>query len=89
MNVNTMKMEEYAQFLEEKSRNIIELCNHIQEDLIIAMQCMDQQSGQGAAMRMGNNIENIKRSVPVSDDAARRLVLSKKYVDSAGSIFRR
>ena len=89
MNVNTQKMEEYASFLEENSRNIIALCNKIEECLTIAVQCMDQQSGRGAAQRMAQNLENIKKNVPVSDDAGKRLILSKKYVDSAGQVFGR
>lgn len=89
MNVNTQKMEEYAEFLEENSRKIIALCNKLEESLVIAVQCMDQQSGRSAAQRMAQNLENIKSNVPISDDASKRLVLSKKYVDSAGHVFGR
>ena len=89
MNVNTQKMEEYAEFLEENSRKIITLCNKLEESLVIAVQCMDQQSGRSAAQRMAQNLENIKNNVPISDDASKRLVLSKKYVDSAGHGFGR
>lgn len=87
MNVNTEKMVEYANFLETNSRNIINLCNEIEQALAIAVQCMDQQSGRGAAQRMAQNMENIKNNVPLSDDACQRLVLSKRYVDSAGQVF--
>ena len=38
MNVNTQKMEEYAEFLEENSRKIIALCNKLGENLVIAVQ---------------------------------------------------
>lgn len=89
MNVNTQKMEEYAVFLEENSRKIIELCNKLEESLIMAVQCMDQQSGRSAAQRMAQNLENIKNNVPISDDASRRLILSKKHIDSAGQVFGR
>lgn len=89
MNVNTQKMEEYAGFLEENSRKIIELCNKLEESLVMAVQCMDQQSGRSAAQRMAQNLENIKNNVPISDDASRRLILSKKHVDSAGQVFGR
>ena len=89
MNVNTQKMEEYAEFLEENSRKIIALCNKLDESLVIAVQCMDQQSGRSAAQRMAQNLENIKNNVPISDDASKRLVLSKKYVDGAGRVFGR
>lgn len=89
MNVNTQKMEEYAAFLEENSRKIIELCNKLEESLIMAVQCMDQQSGRSAAQRMAQNLENIKNNVPISDDASRRLILSKKHIDSAGQVFGR
>lgn len=89
MNVNTQKMEEYAEFLDENSRKIIALCNKLEESLVIAVQCMDQQSGRSAAQRMAQNLENIKKIVSISDDASKRLVLSKKYVDSAGHVFGR
>ena len=89
MNVNTQKMEEYAVFLEENSRKIIELCNKLEESLIMAVQCMDQQSGRSAVQRMAQNLENIKNNVPISNDASRRLILSKKYIDSAGRVFGR
>ena len=89
MNVNTQKMEEYAEFLEENSRKIIVLCNKLEESLVMAVQCMDQQSGRSAAQRMAQNLENIKSNVPISDDACKRLILSKKYVNSAGQVFGR
>lgn len=89
MNVNTGKMTEYAEFLDETSRKIVSLCRKIEENLIMAVQCMDQQSGRSAAQRMAQNLENIKNNVPISDDASKRLVLSKKYVDSAGQVFGR
>ena len=89
MNVNTQKMEEYAEFLEENSRKIIDLCNKLEECLVIAVQCMDQQSGRSAAQRMAQNLENIKNNVPINEEASKRLVLSKKYIDSASQIFGR
>lgn len=89
MNVDTVKMSEYADFLDDNSQKIIALCTKIEECLIVAVQCMDQQSGRGAAQRMAQNLENIKNNVPISDDASKRLVLSKKYIDSAGTVFGR
>ena len=89
MNVNTQKMEEYAEFLEENSRKIIVLCNKLEESLVMVVQCMDQQSGRSAAQRMAQNLENIKNNVPISDEASMRLIRSKKYVDSAGQVFGR
>lgn len=89
MRVDTEKMAEYASFLEENSRKIIALCAKIEEGLAVAVQCMDQQSGRNAAQRMAQNMENIKNNVPISDDASQRLLLSKKYVDSAGTVFGR
>ena len=87
MNVNTDKMQEYATFLDETSRQIVSLCEKIEEGLLIAIQCMDQQSGRAAAVRLGQNIDNIKKNVPISDDASNRLKLAKKYIDSAGRVF--
>lgn len=87
MNVDTGKMQAYADFLEDKSANIIELCNRIEENLMVAVQCMDQQSGRGAAQRLAQNLDNIKASVPISDDACKRLILSLKHVNNAGNVF--
>lgn len=89
MNFDTGKMSEYADFLDETSRKIVALCSKIEESLVMAVQCMDQQSGRGAAQRMAQNLENIKNNVPISDDASKRLVLSKKHIDSAGTVFGR
>ena len=89
MNVNTRKMEEQAEFLTENSKKIIAICNKLEESLAVAVQCMDQQSGRNAAQRMAQNLENIKNNVPISDDASKRLVLSKKYVNGAGRVFGR
>ena len=89
MNVETTKMSEYADFLEENSKKIIALCTSIEESLSLAVQCMDQQSGRGAAQRMQQNMENVKNNVPISDDACKRLILSLKYVNSAGNVFGR
>ena len=89
MNVDTSAMAQYADFLESHSHAIVSLCNQLEECLVIAIQCMDQQSGQGAAYRMGQNLENIKRSVPMADDACKRLILSLKHIDSATQVFGR
>lgn len=89
MNVDTGKMVEYADFLSENSSRIIELCTRIEENLMLAVQCMDQQSGRSAAQRMAQNLENIKINVPISNDASKRLLLSKEYIDRAGSVFGR
>lgn len=89
MNVNPQLMAEYAEFLEENSTKITNLCTQIEENLSLATQCMDQVSGLQAAKRMLQNLENIKNNVPVSTEAGRRLILSKKYVDSASNVFGR
>lgn len=89
MNVNTVKMSEYADFLDNTSAQIVQLCTKLEESLLMAVQCMDQQSGRAAAQRMAQNLENIKNNVPVSQDASRRLILSKQYIDSAGNVFGR
>lgn len=89
MNVNTDKMMEYSDFLEEFSNQIINLCDNIGNDLMVAIQCMDQESGRVAAQRLAQNIENIKNNVPISNAASGRIVRAKKYIDSAGDIFRR
>lgn len=89
MNVNTELMAEYAQFLEEHSLAIINLCDKLEENLMMAVQCMDQQSGRAAAQRMAQNIENIKANVPMADSAAKKLILSRKHIHSAGQVFGR
>ena len=89
MNLNTDLMDAYAQFLEDHSREIINLCGQLEECLNIAVQCMDQQSGLAAAARMARNIENVRKNVPMSDDACKRLVLARRQVDSATQVFGR
>ena len=42
MNVDTVKMSEYADFLDDNSQKIIALCTKIEECLIIAVQCLRQ-----------------------------------------------
>lgn len=64
-------------------------CNKLEERLVAAVQCMNEQSERSAARRMAQNIENIKNSVPISDGASKRLVLSKKCVDGADRVFGR
>lgn len=86
MDVITEKMAEYANFLDENSRNIETLCNMIEQQLQVAVQCMDQQSGRNAALRMAQNIENVKNNRPISDNASERLVLAKKLVEGAVNI---
>lgn len=89
MNVDTSAMSQYAEFLESHSQAIVSLCNQLEECLLIAVQCMDQQSGHAAAYRMGQNLENIKRNVPMADDAGKRLILSLKHINSATQVFGR
>lgn len=87
MNVNTQLMMQYAEFLENKSREIQGLCTEVEQLMQVAVQCMDQQSGHNAAARLAQNMENIRANVPVSDDAAKRLILSKHMVDGAMNVF--
>lgn len=89
MNVNTVKMEDYAAFLADNSTQIKNLCASLQDKLAIATQCMDQDSGRAAAQRMSASIERLAANVPISDDASQRLIKSKKYIDSAHGIFGR
>lgn len=89
MNINTQKVQEYAEFLEESSRRIIALCNELEGGLAMATQCMDQQGGRDAAQRMEQSIERIKKNVLISEDARKRLVLTLKYIRQATDIFRR
>lgn len=87
MNLDTGKMRECAEFLEENSNQIKRVCEEIEEYIQIASQCMDQESGRGAAQRMAISVENIKNNVPINDDACKRLVLSLKHVGDAGNVF--
>lgn len=89
MNLNTASMREYAEFLEENSSRIITLCNSLEENLMRAIQYMDQSSSVYAVKRMVQNIENIKNNVPISDDASKRLILVLKRVHDAQNVFGR
>ena len=61
MDVNTEKMISYRGFLAENSRDIQKLCDSLANNLLIAVQCMDQTSGRNAARRMAHNLENIRK----------------------------
>ena len=87
MEMDTVKMREYADFLEENSRQITLLCEAIEENLSLAIQCMDSKSGLEAARRMTVNLENIKKNIPINDDACQRLILSLKRINDATNVF--
>ena len=87
MNVDTSQMQNYASFMEEKSGEIRRLCSELQEQVQLATQCMDQQSGRSAASRMSEYIEIIRSCTDIADEAVRRLVLSKRHIDDAGNVF--
>lgn len=89
MELNPILMRQYADFLEESSRQIVELCNQIEGTLEIASGCMDEESGRDAAARLYDNMETIKKNVPIEDDAVRRLVYALKYVEEAKNVYRR
>lgn len=88
MELNRGLMSQYAEFLEENTRQIVELCNNVQEALAIARHCLDQSSGVVAAAELYNNMENIRKAVPIEDNAIKRLVLAKKYSMDAENVFR-
>lgn len=87
MNLVTEQMREYATFLEEISEKIVNQCNALEGNVVVALHCMDQKSGLVASRNMLQNIENIKASVPYSDDAAQRLIKAMKLIDSIDDSF--
>ncbi|MBO4696641.1 MAG: hypothetical protein J5643_05055 [Lachnospiraceae bacterium] len=89
MNLDTGKMGEYADFLETKCNEIRSLCGNMEELLSVATQCLDQESGRSAARRLQDCVENIMKSVPIAEDASKRLVLAKKRVEEAEQVFHR
>ena len=89
MTIETEQARRCAETLENNSRAIIQLCNDIEEMLSVAVQCMDSEGGRAAAARMNQNMENIKRSVPVEDDACKRLILALKQIAETSRTFGR
>lgn len=89
MDLETNLMEQYAEFLDEKGTQIIDLCTYLERMMDIARQCMDQVSGLNATKRLLDDLENIKRLVPISDEASKRLVRAKKLIEDATHIFDR
>ena len=87
MNVDTSRMQEYADFMEEQSRQIINLCNQIEQSMGEAIQYMDQVSGLNAAKNLMENMENIKVCAQFSDDTCKKLVLAKKRIEDASRVF--
>lgn len=84
MNINPELAGRYAEFLEENSQNILRLCNALDGQLCVAVQCMDQKNGLNAAKRLAQIIDTIKSAVPVSDDACHRLILALKRIAAIG-----
>lgn len=87
MELSPREMGQYAQFLEEHSRQIQQLCRSMEELTAMASQCMDQKTGLVAARDLLTNMENIRKNVPMSDEASRRLILAMKRVASIGESF--
>ena len=89
MNVDTVKMGDYSDFLETKCTEIRSISGQMKEFLSIASQCMDQESGRAAVRRLQDCIDNILKSIPIASDASKRLVLAKKRVEEAEQVFHR
>lgn len=87
MELDTTQIKAYADFLEENSRQIISVCNSLEGSLSEALNFMDQKSALMATRRMVGNIENIKKSVPISDDACKRLILVLRRIQNAQDTF--
>lgn len=87
MNLNMGSMREYVDFLEESSRRIVQLCEELEVNLGEAIQYMDQPSGLYASKRLLQNIENIKKSVPMNDETVKKLVLTMRRVQDAQNVF--
>lgn len=89
MELDPVLMGQYADFLEEFSRQITDLCRGMEELTASASQCMDQVSGLQAARALAINMENIIKNVPVSDEACQRLILAMKRIAAAQDVFGR
>lgn len=87
MNVDTGRMKEYADFMEEQSSKIINLCDQIEQSIGETIQYMDQVSGLNAAKNLMENMENIKACVQFSDNTCQKLVHAKMLIEDAGSVF--
>ena len=89
MELDTARMREYQEFLEDHTSKIETICMEMDEYIQIAAQCMDPESGRGAAQRMMQNIENIRKNIPISDGVSKRLTMGLKGIDEAKNIFGR
>lgn len=87
MELDTTKIEAYTRFLEENYKQIGNVCSQLEGALGEALNYMDQKSALMATRRMAGNIENIKKSAKLSDDACKRLILVLKRVRSAQDTF--
>lgn len=87
MELDTTQIKAYADFLEENSRQIVSVCSSLEGSLSEALNFMDQKSALMATRRMVGNIENIKKSVPISDDACKRLILVLRRIQNAQDTF--
>lgn len=82
-------MQTAAENLEECSRQIVLLCEQLEQNSQAAHQCMDEKAGLEALKRLLVSVEEIKRVAPISDDQARKLVLSRKLLLDAQNTFSR
>lgn len=87
MELDTTQIKAYADFLEENSRQIVSVCNSLEESLGEALNFMDQKSAVMATRRMVGNIENIKESVKNNDGAYKRLILVLRRIQNAQDTF--
>lgn len=87
MELDTTQIKAYADFLEENSRQIVSVCNSLEESLGEALNFMDQKSAVMATRRMVGNIENIKESVKNNDGAYQRLILVLRRIQNAQDTF--
>lgn len=87
MELDTEKIKEYASFLEENSREIVSLCNQLENSLSNALNYMDQKTALMATRRIVGNMEAIKKCVPLNDEECKRLILVLKLIQNAQDTF--
>lgn len=87
LKLNPIEMKKYVDFLELKATELQTLCKQFDEQLITATQCMDQLSGQAAAMSLTRNMQQIQKNIPRAAAAAQPIVTASKLAQNATEIF--
>ena len=80
MEIDTKKLLDYANFMEDHCKRIETLCKALESDMAFAILCMDELNGKPTARRLQENIEQLRSNLPVGTDVYERLMEARKII---------